>query len=119
MPIEVPLPKYAAIVNTVQERIESGEYAAGAMLPSETALMKEFDAARTTVVRALEFLRQQGWIEGRQGKGRFVLGRPARASRRSPEQAYALLDADETASVELLHVGPVMAPNRAASVLNI
>ena len=46
-------------------------------------------------------------------------GRPARASRRSPDQAYALLDADETAGVKLLEVGPSLAPSRAASVLDV
>ncbi len=118
MPIEVAPPKYVTIVNAVQDRIENGTYPPGSLLPSETVLMMEFGAARTTVVRGLEFLRQQGWIEGRQGKGRFVLGRPARASRRSPEQTYALLDAAETAGVQLLDVGPVPAPPRAASTLN-
>jgi DNA-binding GntR family transcriptional regulator len=119
MPIETVTPKYAAIVNAIQARIEDEKYPPGAMLPSETALMQEFGAARTTVVRALEYLRTQGWIEARQGKGRFVLGRPARASRRSPEQAYALLDADETAAVKLLEVGPVMVPGRAAHALGV
>lgn len=119
MPIETVTPRYAAIVNTIQARIEDETYPPGSMLPSETALMREFDVARTTVVRALEFLRTQGWIEAQQGKGRFVLGRPARASRRSPEQAYALLNADETAGVKLLEVGPVMAPGRAAHALGI
>jgi DNA-binding GntR family transcriptional regulator len=119
VPIEVSLPKYATIVNAVQERIEGGTYPPGSLLPSESDLMKEFRVSRPTVVRALEFLRQQGWIEGHQGKGRYVLGRPARASRRSPEQAYALLNADETAGVKILEVGPVLAPARAASALEL
>jgi GntR family transcriptional regulator len=119
VPIEVSLPKYAVIVNAVQERIEAGEYPPGSALPSESDLMREFRVSRPTVVRALEFLRQQGWIEGHQGRGRFVLGGPAMASRRSPEQAYALLNADETAGVRLLEVGPVMAPSRAALALQL
>jgi len=119
VPIEVSLPKYATIVNAVQERIEGDVYPPGSALPSESDLMKEFRVSRPTVVRALEFLRQQGWIEGQQGRGRFVLGRPARASRRSPEQAYASLNAAETAGVKILEVGPVMAPSRAATALNI
>ncbi len=119
MPIETVLPKYAAIVNAVQARIEDDTYPAGAMLPSETVLMKEFDAARTTVVRALEYLRTQGWIEARQGKGRFVIGPPTRASRRSPEQAYASLNIEEKAGVRLLDARSVPAPSRAAAALDI
>src|SRR5690348_15067878 len=82
VPIEVAPPKYVLIVNAVQQRIESGTYPAGVMIPSETELMREFGASRPIMVRALDLLRQDGWIESHQGKGRFVLGRPARASRR-------------------------------------
>ncbi len=68
-------------------------------------------------MQALELLRQQGWAEGHQGKGRYVLGRATMASRRSPEQAYALLNADKTAGVKIVKAGPVSAPARAASAL--
>lgn len=119
MPIEVAPPKYVVIVNAIQDRIERGAYAPGAMLPSESELMKEFGASRPIVVRALDLLRQDGWVESRQGKGRFVLGRAARASRRAREHAYELLDGAETAGTKLLDAGPVDAPVRAASALGI
>ncbi len=119
MPIEVATPKYVVIVNAVQQRIEAGTYPPGAMLPSETELMKEFGASRPIVVRAFDLLRQDGWIESRQGKGRFVLGRTARTSRRAREQPYELLDGAETAGTKLLNAGPVAAPPRAASALNV
>ena len=76
MPIEYAPPKYVTIVNALQARIEDGTYASGAMLPSETVLMKEFDTSRPTVVRSLEILRQAGWIETQQGKGRFARSKP-------------------------------------------
>src|SRR6266511_3694699 len=63
MPVEVTPPKYVVIINALQGRIEDGTYPAGALLPSEATLTREFAAARPTVVRALEYLRQQGWIE--------------------------------------------------------
>jgi DNA-binding GntR family transcriptional regulator len=34
--------------------------------------MQEFGVSRPTVVAALRELREQGWIESQQGKGRFV-----------------------------------------------
>jgi GntR family transcriptional regulator len=119
VPIQVAPPKYAVIVNAVQQRIENGAYPPGAMLPSETELMKEFGASRPIVVRAFDLLRQDGWIESRQGKGRFVLGRTARTSRRAREHPYELLDGAETAGTKLLEAGPVKAPPRAASALNV
>jgi GntR family transcriptional regulator len=119
VPIEVAQPKYVVIVNAIQARIENGTYPPGALLPSETELMKEFGASRPIVVRSLDMLRQDGWIESHQGKGRFVLGTPARASRRSREHAYALLDDGETADARILEAGPALAPPRAAAALGV
>src|SRR5262249_25505758 len=117
--IEVSPPKYVVIVNAIQERIEGGTYAPGAMLPSESELMREFGASRPIAVRALDLLRQDGWIESHQGKGRFALGRPARESRRGREHAYASLDDAETGATRMLSVGELPAPARAATVLDI
>ncbi|MFC6018429.1 GntR family transcriptional regulator [Plantactinospora solaniradicis] len=119
MPIEVATPKYVVIVNALQERIESGAYALGSTLPSETELIREFKASRPVVVRALDLLRQDGWIESRQGKGRFVLGRPGRAGQRSRERAYAALDSAEETDSTVLGAEVLPAPPRAASALNI
>jgi DNA-binding GntR family transcriptional regulator len=119
VPIEVSPPKYVLIVNAVQERIESGAYPAGAMIPSETELMREFGASRPIVVRALDLLRQDGWIESHQGKGRFALGPPTRGTRRGRDRTYTLLDGAETAHTTLLSAGQVPAPPRAATALGI
>jgi GntR family transcriptional regulator len=70
MAINVPPPKYAAVVNAVQQRIEDGTYLPGATIPSETQLMDEFKTSRPTVVRALGILQQDGWIESEQGRVR-------------------------------------------------
>jgi GntR family transcriptional regulator len=119
VPIEVAPPKYVVIVNAVQQRIDDGTYPPGAMLPSETELIREFGASRPVVVRALDLLRQGGWIESRQGKGRFVLGRPGGTEQRSRERRYALLDDDERAGSRLLAAGTVPAPPRAAVALGL
>lgn len=118
MPIEVAPPKYVMIVNAVQGRITDGTYAPGTMLPSETELVREFKASRPVVVRALDLLRQDGWIESRQGKGRFVIGPPDRGATRARDR-YALLDEPEPAGVAVLSAGVVPAPRRAASVLGV
>lgn len=118
MPIEVAPPKYVVIVNAVQARITDGTYPPGTMLPSETELVREFGASRPVVVRALDLLRQDGWIESRQGKGRFVIGPPDRGTTRARDR-YALLDEPEPAGVEVLSAGVVPAPRRAAAALGI
>ncbi|MGW4463030.1 GntR family transcriptional regulator [Micromonospora sp. NPDC004704] len=119
MPLVVGQPKYVVIVNALQQRIENGTYPQGAMLPSETELVREFGASRPVVVRALDLLRQDGWIDSRQGKGRFVLGTPRQEQRRGRERSYAVLDAVESADSQLLAAGVVPAPPRAASALRL
>jgi len=44
----------------------------GDKLPSEHDLVQQFEASRVTVRQALESLRAEGLIEGRQGKGWFL-----------------------------------------------
>ncbi len=115
---EVPTPKYLRVLNTLRERIEEGTYGPGAALPSESQLSTEFGVSRPTVLKALGILRQDGWIESQQGRGHFVRGRPP-IGRISPQRARDALEVDESAAVELLHVGPVLAPNRIAAVLHL
>jgi GntR family transcriptional regulator len=81
---EIGAPKYAQIVKALQERIETGFYPFGAMLPSEYQLVEEFGVSRSTIARALEILRYQGWVDAEQGRGRFVrrCSRPGRRARR-------------------------------------
>ncbi|MFI5913947.1 GntR family transcriptional regulator [Dactylosporangium sp. NPDC051541] len=118
MPIEYVPPKYVQIVNALQTRISDGTYAPGTMLPSETVLMGEFDVSRPVVVRALEILRQDGWINSQQGKGRFARGKPP-ALRTMPAHAAALLADDVEGQVRMLDVAEVPAPPRIAAELGL
>jgi GntR family transcriptional regulator len=118
MPLDYTPPKYVTIVNALQARIEDGTYLPGVMLPSETALMNEFTTSRPTVVRALEILRQAGWIETQQGKGRFVRSKPTDAQT-LPARVAALLASEVDGSVRVLDVTELPAPTRAASALEI
>ena len=52
--------------------MESGDLAAGALLPSESELSAAYGVSRVTVRKALELLRDEGLIDARQGFGWFV-----------------------------------------------
>jgi|HubBroStandDraft_1064217.scaffolds.fasta_scaffold25409_3 DNA-binding GntR family transcriptional regulator len=118
MTFEYTPPKYAQIIAELQRRIESGEYPAGSLLPSEHQLSGEFGTARPTVVRALRELRQAGWIDTQQGKGSFVRGRPALAGTGAGRRGQAELDRDESREPgELVGVGPASASARVAAML--
>jgi GntR family transcriptional regulator len=119
MAFEYTPPKYAQITAELQHRIESGEYPAGSLLPSEHQLSGEFGTARPTVVRALRELRQAGWIETQQGKGSFVRGRPALPGT-GARRGQAELDRDESREPgELITAGPAPAPARVAVMLGV
>jgi GntR family transcriptional regulator len=89
------------------------------MVPSEAQLVREFAASRSTVVRALEYLRQLGYIEGVQGKGRMVLGRPLALASRPPERVRAALHAAEAPAAVLIGAGRAPASTRVAATLAI
>ncbi|MBV9208824.1 MAG: GntR family transcriptional regulator [Actinobacteria bacterium] len=96
MPYEYTPPKYAQVIEELQQRIESGQYPPGSLLPSEHQLSEEFQIARPTVVRALRVLRQDGWIDTQQGRGSFVRGRPALAGLETQQTGEGALRRDES-----------------------
>ncbi|MEV0624728.1 GntR family transcriptional regulator [Nonomuraea wenchangensis] len=117
MSMDFAPPKYAQVMTAIQQRIRDGEYAPGDMLPSETQLVREFGVGRTTVVRALQTLAMQGWIEREHGRGSFVKGRPeSPADRVRP----GLETAEQTESAEnIVSVSRVPAPRHIARLMGV
>jgi GntR family transcriptional regulator len=72
--------RYRAIADELRQRVESGELAAGALLPSESELSGAYDVSRVTVRKALDVLRDEGLVDSRQGFGWFVATDPVRQS---------------------------------------
>jgi GntR family transcriptional regulator len=70
--------RYRAIAEELRSRIDRGELAAGALLPSESELSAAYGVSRVTVRKALELLRDDGLIDARQGFGWFVATDPLR-----------------------------------------
>ncbi len=71
------MPRYADIAGALAERIAVEGRGAGEQIESEHDLTREFDVSRGTVVRAMDLLERQGIVRRVQGRGTFVLGRPA------------------------------------------
>lgn len=61
-----------AIVESLKERIESGEFGPGDQLPSEQSMLAEYDVSRLSLREALASLAALGIISIRHGKGAFV-----------------------------------------------
>ncbi|MFE3328019.1 GntR family transcriptional regulator [Streptomyces sp. NPDC059176] len=119
MTYEVQPPKYVRLAQTLQRRIEDGTYAPGTRVPSENQLVQSFGMSRPTVVRALELLKRDGWLESRQGYGTIVRGRPAVVEQKDRRGREALERDESQGAGRLIEVGLVPVPSRVASLLGL
>jgi len=79
--------RYQQIVAELRRRIETGELAPGARVPSTRAIVDEWGVAMATATKVLTELRHQGLVRAVRGVGTVVEGhrranRPASSSRR-------------------------------------
>ena len=65
--------KYQKIYQDLLEKIKRGDIKPHTLLPSESELMKIYDASRDTVRKALNLLLNDGYIQKNKGKGSVVL----------------------------------------------
>lgn len=81
------------LVDSLGDRIRAGQLQAGDKLPTEAAIMEEFDVSRTVVREAISKLQAAGLVETRHGIGTFVLGPGDGPSFKiTPEQFSTLQD---------------------------
>ncbi len=66
---ELKTPLYAGLADRLRGAITDGRLPAGARLPSERELTLSLGLSRSTVARAFQELREQGYIRTRQGSG--------------------------------------------------
>ena len=69
-------PLYRRLAAALDSAIAAGRIPAAAMLPPERQLAEALGVSRSTVVAALESLKQSGTLEARQGSGTWVRGAP-------------------------------------------
>lgn len=74
MPQDQPkaTPAYQRVKDFILKQIESGEWAEGALIPTELELARRFDVSRMTANRALRELSQENRLTRVQGAGTYV-----------------------------------------------
>lgn len=77
----------------LRDRIERGEYATGAQIPTKAELMESYGVALGTLDRALEVLRAEGFISTVHGLGTFAKSPP-------PKQTEPEADSERLVEVE-------------------
>ena len=63
---------YERVANDIRSKIRTGTLAAGERLPTKIALMEMYGVGGSAVDTAMLLLRNEGYVVGHQGKGRFV-----------------------------------------------
>ncbi len=66
------VPMYKQVLNILTEQIKKGQLKPGDKLPSEAALMNQYEVSRITIRGAITELVEEGILERSQGKGTFV-----------------------------------------------
>ena len=70
--VRSPVPLYFQVANQLEARISTGEWAAGALLPSEKALASLYGVSLITIRGAMRMLADKGLISRLPGKGTVV-----------------------------------------------
>ena len=76
MPTVDRTPPYLQLVAHYQAAIRTGEYQPGSELPSVRRLADEWQVGRSTAQKALDILKDHGWIESRPGRPSVVKSQP-------------------------------------------
>ncbi len=69
------VPAYMAVHDLIKKRIEDGTYPVLELLPTEPELEKIYKVSRTTIRSAMELLKEEGFVEIKQGRGTMALDR--------------------------------------------
>ncbi len=106
---------YRQIADNLRRAIEAGELPPGSQLPSESALVAEYDVSRVTARRALSVLVTDGLVVAEHGRGWFVRRQPPvrrlsgdRFARRREGKAAFTVDMEANQrrfSVDVIFVG--------------
>jgi GntR family transcriptional regulator len=75
-----PRLRSVSVQDELKQRIDRGELAAGARLPSEPELAAELQVSRATLREALRTMELEGLLRRRQGSGTFVAEHPRMAT---------------------------------------
>ncbi len=67
-----PLPMYYQLKEIIREKVMSGEWKPGELIPSERELSRQYGISRMTVRQAFNELTQEGVLRRKQGVGSFV-----------------------------------------------
>ncbi len=115
-----PVPLYHQLYRILLEKIASGVWKPGEMIPSEKDLGQQFSLSRITVRQTLQQLATDGYLSRQQGRGTFV-SQPK--IQHGPEGAFGLTGYlrahGYAAGWRLLSMEKVVPPEKVATILQL
>ncbi len=72
--------KYRDIFQQIKEKIDSQQWLENQVIPTERELAELYQTSRTTIRKAVEYLKQRGYLHSEHGRGTFVLPAKSRES---------------------------------------
>jgi GntR family transcriptional regulator len=114
------VPRYHRIAESLRGRIRDGEWAAGASLPNQRRLARDFGVTLMTLRQALELLERDRLITRRHGLGTFVAA-PSIDYEILKLQRFAgdLSAQGEAVTTQVLEARPATADRRVAAALGL
>lgn len=101
---DASVPKFRQVQDQLRLAILRGHLRAGTRLPASRVLAGELRISRPTIVRVLENLKSEGYLETRQGSGTFVASDlPPQLAR--PDERRCAGDAGRTVPSQLSRIG--------------
>lgn len=76
MEIQRPAARYRQVADDLREAITRGTYPAGAALPSQPTLAREYGLNQTSISRAIALLEAEGLVRTEHGRGSYVADIP-------------------------------------------
>ncbi len=110
-------PKYRQIIDSLRQGILAGHYRKGARLPSEAELVRRFGVSRMTVVKAMQYLQQEGLLVRRTGSGSYASDGTVALGAKKLVFGLIIPDLGETEIFEPICKGMVMTPGAAGHSL--
>lgn len=114
------VPAYLRVAADLRRRIESGELAPGAKIPSVTAMASGYKVAGTTAQKAVRALKAAGFVTSQPGKGVFVRDRP-RTRVKSADYVSPMPDGDRVPHLKSTQIAveEVVPPDEIAEILGL
>jgi GntR family transcriptional regulator len=114
------VPRYHRIAESLRERIRGGEWTAGAPLPNQRRLARDFGVTLMTLRQALELLERDHLITRRHGLGTFVAA-PTIDYEITKLRRFAgdLSARGESVSTRVLAARPAIADRRVSAALGL